>query len=155
VVPTYPVAQYGHVATGGDGIAGGFVYRGRALPALQGKYIFGDITTGRIWYADLKEMLAADDKDPATLAALHDVHIRWNAPADTPDAGAQNYPTMFPVVLTAYKSRGGADPDLPGTSTISGPGRADIRFAVDAAGELYILSKVDGMIRVVTGFVRR
>jgi len=155
VVPTYPVAQYGHVPTGGDGIAGGFVYRGRALPALQGKYIFGDITTGRIWYADLKEMLAADDKHPATLAALHDVHIRWNAPADTPDAGAQNYPTMFPVVLTAYKSRGGADPDLPGTSTISGPGRADIRFAVDAAGELYLLSKVDGMIRGVKGFVTR
>jgi len=52
-------------------------------------------------------------------------------------------------VLAAYKARGGTDPDLPGSSTVSGPGRADIRFAVDSAGELYILSKVDGMIRAV------
>ena len=58
---------------------------------------------------------------------------------------------MFPVVLGAYTTRGGTDADLPGHSTVSGPGRADIRFAVDAAGELYILSKADGMIRVVTG----
>ena len=58
---------------------------------------------------------------------------------------------MFPVVLAAYTARGGTDKDLPGRSTISGPGRADIRFAVDAAGELYILSKADGMIRAVTG----
>ena len=53
------------------------------------------------------------------------------------------------MVLTAYKARGGMDPDLPGQSTVSGPGRADIRFGVDAAGELYLLSKVDGMIRAV------
>jgi hypothetical protein len=151
VVPTYPVAQYGHTPDGGDGITGGFVYRGKAMPLLQGKYIFGDITTGRVWYAELKDLLAADDKNPATLAPLHEVHIRWDSPADKPDAGEQVYPTMFPVVLAAYKHRGGMDPDLPGTSTVSGPGRADIRFAVDAAGELYITSKSDGMIRTVVG----
>jgi hypothetical protein len=32
---------------------------------------------------------------------------------------------------------------------VSGPGRADIRFAADASGELYLLSKVDGMIRAL------
>ena len=151
IVPTYPVAQYGHTPDGGDGIAGGFVYRGRAIPLLQGKYIFGDITTGRVWYAELKDLLAADDKNPATLAPLHEVHIRWDSPSDKPDAGEQIYPTMFPVVLVAYKHRGGMDPDLPGTSTVSGPGRADIRFAVDAAGELYLTSKSDGVIRAVVG----
>ena len=31
-------------------------------------------------------------------------------------------------------------------------GRADIRFALDASGELYILSKSDGMIRAVVAF---
>jgi hypothetical protein len=56
---------------------------------------------------------------------------------------------MFPVVLAGYKHRGGMDPDLPGQSTVSGPGRADIRLAVDAAGELYLLSKVDGMVRAI------
>jgi hypothetical protein len=43
------------------------------------------------------------------------------------------------------------DPDLPGSSTVSGPGRADLRFAVDTAGELFILGKSDGMIRQVVG----
>jgi hypothetical protein len=148
IVPTYPVIEYPHTAAGGDAIAGGFVYRGKTVPALKGKFIFGDISTGRIWYADYKEMLAADDKDPATLAAVHDVHLRWKAPGEAAKT-PREYPSAFPVVLAAYKHRGGMDPDLPGQSTVSGPGRADIRLAVDAAGELYLLSKVDGMIRAV------
>jgi hypothetical protein len=151
VVPTYPVLEYPHTPAGGDAIAGGFVYRGKAVPALQGKYVFGDISTGRIWWADFKEMLAADDGNPRTLAALHEVHVRWNEPGDTAAATGRVYPSAFPVVLTAYKARGGADPDLPGTSTVSGPGRADIRLGIDAAGELYLMSKVDGMIRAVVG----
>ena len=40
--------------------ASGYVYNGKLIPELRGKYIFGDITTGRFWYADYKEMLAAD-----------------------------------------------------------------------------------------------
>ena len=154
VVPTYPVIEYAHTAAGGDAIAGGFVYRGKAVPALQGKYVFADISTGRIWYADYKEMLAADDRNPATLAALHDVHLRWVAPGEPAAAGGRLYPSAFPVVLAAYKARGGMDPDLPGTSTVSGPGRADVRFGVDSAGELYLLSKVDGMIRAVVAVAK-
>jgi hypothetical protein len=152
VTPTYPVLQYGHVPGGGDGIAGGFVYRGKKLPALAGKYIFADITTGRIWVADYKAMLAADDGKPETMAAFEEVQVRWTPPGVSAPGV---YPTMFPVVLAAYKARGGVDPDLPGTSTVSGPGRADIRLAVDGTGELLILSKVDGMIRTVTGFAAR
>ena len=30
-------------------MTGGYVYRGTAIPALQGYYIFGDYTTGRVW----------------------------------------------------------------------------------------------------------
>jgi glucose/arabinose dehydrogenase len=33
----------------GNSITGGFVYRGRSLPALAGTYLFGDWGTGRIW----------------------------------------------------------------------------------------------------------
>lgn len=147
VTPTYPVIAYRHAPGGGDAIAGGFVYRGRALPALRGKYIFGDISTGRIWYADYAEMLAADDGQAETLAQTHEVQVQWDSPGA--DAAKQPYPTMFPIVVTAYHARGGKDPDLPGGSVVSGSGRADIRLAVDAAGELYILSKSDGMIRAI------
>jgi glucose/arabinose dehydrogenase/mono/diheme cytochrome c family protein len=51
---TYPVAEYDHDE--GNSIAGGFVYTGD-IAALKGKYIFGDILRGRVFYvenADLK-----------------------------------------------------------------------------------------------------
>jgi hypothetical protein len=151
VVPTYPVIQYGHVPGGGDAIGSGFVYNGRAIPALRGKYVFTDITTGRIWYTDYKDMIAADDGRANTLAQIHEVKLLWDNPNDTPDAGKQLYDTMFPIAEAAYHARGGEDSDLPGRSTVSGQGRADARFSIDAAGELYLYSKTDGMIRAVVG----
>ena len=151
VAPTYPVIQYGHVPGGGDAIGSGFLYNGKAVPALRGKYVFTDITTGRIWYADYNEMLAADDGDPGTMAERHAVRILWDNPHDTPDAGKKVYDTMFPIAEVAYHFRGGKDPDLPGTSLVSGSGRADAQLAVDAAGELYIFTKTDGVLRAVIG----
>ena len=50
-----PVAEYGHA----DGVAviGGFIYRGTQIPALIGKYVFGDLQdpngTARLFYSDL------------------------------------------------------------------------------------------------------
>ena len=140
VAPLYPVIQYGHVPTGGDGIGSGYVYSGKALPKLRGKYVFSDLSTGRFWYADFGQMLAADDGDPKTLAQIHELTIRWKG---------QVYDTFIPIAEMTYQSRGGKDPDLPGRATVSGAKRADARFGVDAKGELYIYSKTDGMIRKV------
>ena len=28
---------------------GGFVYRGRAIPRLRGRYLYGDYCSGRVW----------------------------------------------------------------------------------------------------------
>ncbi|MCY3568085.1 MAG: PQQ-dependent sugar dehydrogenase [Chloroflexi bacterium] len=42
-----PVATYGHDE--GCSVTGGLVYRGEALPQLQGVYIFGDYCSGTIW----------------------------------------------------------------------------------------------------------
>jgi Glucose / Sorbosone dehydrogenase len=151
VAPTYPVIQYGHGTDGGDSIGSGFVYSGKAVPSLRGKYIFTDLTTGRIWYAEYKDMLAADDGKPGTLAAIHEVKVRWNDPNDSPDAGRQVYESMFPVVEAAYHARGGRSPHLPGRQELVKGGRADVRFAIDADGELYLYSKGDGVIRKVVG----
>jgi hypothetical protein len=132
------VLEYGHVPSGGDAIGSGYVYNGKAIPALRGKFIFTDISTGHVWYADYKDMLAADDGDPKTMAPMHAVKILWDK---------QVYDAMFPITEAAYHARGGKDPDLPGRGTVSGTGRSDVRFGIDAAGELYLLSKTDGMIR--------
>ena len=97
---------------------------------LQGTLVFGDITTGRIWYAQMKEVLAADDGNPLHLgAAARTRHTASNAVG-------RDFPK-------ARRPSGG----LPGRGAVAGPGRVDMRLAEDNAGELYVLTKGDGMIR--------
>ena len=151
VTPTYPVLRYGHASDGGDAIAGGFVYTGKRIPGLSGKFVTGDISTGHLWWADFDDMAAADDGVAKTMAALHPLRVWWDDPQDSPDRGRQLYRGMWPVVMSAYHARGGTDPDLPGTGAVSGPGRVDLRLAADRSGELYLLSKSDGVVRAVTG----
>jgi uncharacterized repeat protein (TIGR03806 family) len=43
-----PVAEYGH-SNGNVSITGGFVYRGTEIPGLQGRYVYADFASGRIW----------------------------------------------------------------------------------------------------------
>jgi len=134
VKPSYPVIAYQHVASGGDAVAGGFVYRGRRVPALKGRLLFGDITTGHVWYVEMADIRKADDGDPTTVAPMHEL-----------DADLRR------LVLETYHARGGKGEMLPGTAAVAGRGRVDLRFAEDDAGELYVLTKSDGMIRQVVG----
>lgn len=56
---TYPTLQYDHDE--GNAICGGYVYEGKLIPALKGKYVFGDIVKGRLFYAEESEMLAGNN----------------------------------------------------------------------------------------------
>jgi uncharacterized repeat protein (TIGR03806 family) len=47
-----PLLAYSHT-NGNKCIIGGFVYHGDVFPELQGAYIFGDLTSGRLWAATL------------------------------------------------------------------------------------------------------
>jgi hypothetical protein len=132
VKPTYAVIAYPHAPGGGDAIANGFVYRGRRIPALQGTLVFGDITMGRIWYAQMKDVLAADDGNPLTVAPLQELGTRLRALSEE-----------------TYKRRGGRGATLPGRGAVAGAGRVDLRLAEDNDGELYALTKGDGMIRAL------
>lgn len=51
---TMPVAEYQH-AEGASGVVGGYVYRGAALGSLVGRYLYGDIFSGRIWALDSQD----------------------------------------------------------------------------------------------------
>jgi glucose/arabinose dehydrogenase len=44
---TFPVATYTHAE--GCSVTGGVVYRGRAVPALVGWYMYSDYCSGRVW----------------------------------------------------------------------------------------------------------
>jgi glucose/arabinose dehydrogenase len=54
VAYTYPVAQYDHDE--GNAISGGFVYAGDRIPLLRGKYVFGDIMGGRVFFTEIGRM---------------------------------------------------------------------------------------------------
>jgi hypothetical protein len=114
-------------------------------------------------------MLAADDGDPSTLATIHSLDLIWDDPNDSPDGGAQTYATIHPIVPgsqpegallgplfqivdAGYHARGGSATNLPGGADVTAPfGRGDVRLAMDGAGELYLISKSDGVIRAIVG----
>lgn len=127
---TYPVAAYSHLPAAGSGpcddtgyaVIGGFVYRGK-LKALRGQYIFGDGVQGRVFHTD-----AAAMQRGGALAPVHQVTL-VNA------AGKEI--TMREI---------GSDPKV----LTAGVPRVDLRFGIDGAGELYVLSKSNGKIWKVT-----
>lgn len=106
---TYPAVQYRHDL--GRAITGGYVYRGRLIPALQGKYVFGDIASGRIFFTDAGRLVNGKAAGFAEIKLKH--------------LGRQK--TLLEI--------------------LDNDSRADLRFGLDAAGEIYVLTKRDGMIR--------
>ena len=103
----YPIAEYDHDE--GKAIAGGYAYSGSLISTLKGKYIFGDIVSGRLFFVNL------DDAKPAHPSRVYE----WQV--------------MYKGVLTSLHDL--CDND-----------RVDLRFGHDKNGEIYILTKTDGMI---------
>ncbi|HUQ67340.1 MAG TPA: PQQ-dependent sugar dehydrogenase [Flavitalea sp.] len=64
---TYPVAEYDHDE--GKAISGGYEYTGSAVKDLTGKYIFGDINNGRLFYVDVKDLKTG------SLATIREVQV--------------------------------------------------------------------------------
>lgn len=52
---TYPIIQTDHDDS--KALIGGYVYRGSEIPDLYGKYIFGDLVYGPLYYAEVKDMI--------------------------------------------------------------------------------------------------
>lgn len=172
VIPIYPAAVYSHWE--GDSIGSGFVYRGKLMPQIRGKFIFNDMTTGRIFYVDLAEMIATRGLRDHQ-AQIHELQILYKSPYDTASQTAVKR-RMFDVVAEAYSHKGGTpaqDRVLPGNAAATtgwrdpdhkqpkadadgvayGGGRADVRIAMGGDDEIYVLSKPDGMIRKMTAVV--
>jgi glucose/arabinose dehydrogenase len=111
----YPVAQYDHDE--GNAVGGGFVYRGQAIPELQGKFVFAEFPRGRLLAFD------ADALDAEQTAEITEIRLvigdREQALADV--AGFPN--------------------------TYGRGDRVGLRLGIDSAGELYLLTKGDGWVR--------
>jgi hypothetical protein len=172
VAPVYAAAVYSH--TDGDSIGSGFVYRGKLMPQMRGKYIFNDMTTGRIFYTDLAEMIATRGERNRQVR-IHELQIVYKSPSGAPGQAAMKR-RMFDIIAETYKQKGGTPAPgrlLPGAGGATtgwsdpehlhpkadpegvpyGGGRADVRIAMGGDGEIYVLSKSDGMIRKMTAVV--
>jgi glucose/arabinose dehydrogenase len=56
-----PVVVYDH-SGGGCSVTGGYVYRGRAVPAARGRYFYGDYCNGNIWSFRISGGRAVDNR---------------------------------------------------------------------------------------------
>src|SRR5919199_3753645 len=66
----FPVHVYSH-ANGACSVTGGYVYRGRAVPAAVGRYFFGDYCNGVVWSLRIANGAATDvRREPVTLRNL-------------------------------------------------------------------------------------
>jgi glucose/sorbosone dehydrogenase len=123
---TYPVAMYDH--NEGQAVSGGFAYAGR-IPALRGKFIFGDVARGRVFAADLAAMKKADDGIPETVAPVEEIQLYIRS-----KDGNRTYVSFRDLVEAA---NGATVP------------RADLHISRSRDGELFLTSRQDGMIRML------
>ena len=123
---TYPVVIYDH--NDGQAVTGGFAYHGR-IPALRGKFVFGDIVRGRLFVTDLAAMKAADDGIPQTVAPIEEIQLYVRDAS-----GNRTYVTLRELEEAAMGA------------TIT---RADLQISRSGDGELFITSRQDGMIRML------
>jgi hypothetical protein len=123
---TYPVAMYDH----GEGVAisAGFAYRGR-IPALRGKFVFGDVNRGRLFASDLAAMKAADDGIPETVAPVEEIQL-YVREGD----GTRRNVTLKELVEKTL-----------GASVM----RVDLHISRTRDGELFVTSRQDGTIRML------
>jgi len=123
---SYPVAVYDHDE--GRAVTDGFAYHGR-IAALRGKFVFGDIQSGRMFAADLAAMKKADDGIPQTVAPIEEIQLYVRA------ADGKRVDVTFRDLID--ETMGAKMP------------RADLHISRSRDGELFLTSRQDGMIRLL------
>ena len=122
----YPVAMYDHDE--GRSVTDGFPYHGR-IAALRGKFVFGDIQRGRLFASDLAELKKADDGIPQTTARIEEIQLYVR------DSSGGRANVTFQELID---------------KTMGMPiSRADLHISKTRAGELLIMSRQDGTIRML------
>ena len=122
---TYPVAIYDHDE--GASVTDGFTYHGR-IPALRGKFVFGDIQRGRVFAADVAALKKADDGIPQTVAPIEEIQLYTTANGARTNVSLQE---LIDKTMGAKISR------------------ADLHIGRSKDGELFITSRQDGWIRML------
>jgi hypothetical protein len=122
---TYPIAEYDHrdpILQGQVAVTGLIVYRGSAVPALRDLIVFGDNPSGEIF------AVSADGPPDGGQDAVRRVML---------NTGGANR-TLLQLIQAKNVEQG-----RPPAS------RADLRFGAGPDGQVYLLNKQDGVVRMV------
>jgi hypothetical protein len=122
---TYPVAEYGQLdplLQTQSAVTGVHVYRNTAIPQLTNLLLFGDFPSGEIFYLQA-DKLPGGGQDGIRRILLND--------------GGE--PKTF---LKVIQEKNGKQGRMPAT-------RADLRFGTGPDGQVLLLNKHDGMIRLL------
>ena len=117
---TYPIAEYDH--SEGSAVTAGFVVRRGIVPQLEGKFLFSDFPSGRVFFID------ADTLPNGGQSPLTELRLRLN--------GVEM--TFLQMVNQERATQG-----------LGAVGRTDLRFGTDQGGNIYLFNKHDGTIRLL------
>ena len=122
---TFPIAEYGHldpVLQPRSAITGGLVYRFGLIEKLEGLVLFGELLSGEIFYIE------ADDLPSGGQESIRRIMLN--------DQGELK--TFLQIIQEKNIEQG-----KPPTE------RADLRFGTGSDGQIFLLNKHDGIIRVL------
>lgn len=132
-----PILEYDHTNTADDipttiaqrAVTVGEVARNSGIEALDGNLLFGDFPTGMIFYASVDPAIPAEGSGQDPIAQLQMI-----------DSDGNNV-QLRDLINQARANR---------PSPLGASNRSDLRFSLGTAGEVYILNKHDGVVRVLT-----
>lgn len=122
---TYPIVEVGHrdpLLSSRSALTISGVYRGTDIPALSNRLIFGEVVSGEVFYVNAEKLPAGGQGD------VRRILVR--------DGGM---PRRFLEVVRAEAARQGT-PE---------PQRVDLRFGRGPRGQIFLLNKGDGVIRLL------
>jgi hypothetical protein len=126
---TYPIAEWGQLdpimlPNTSSASVGVLVYRSTEVPQLNGRLLFGDMPSGEMFH------VSADQLPSGGQDAIRRVLFR-TTPGEEP--------RTFLQIIQAQNTARGKPPAA----------RADMRFDMTNAGQVFVLNKADGVIRVI------
>ncbi len=105
-----PVIDYGHNL--GASVTGGYVYRGSALPSLQGAYLYADFISGRVWALVWEGSALVYNAQVASVT---------NPSSFGEDEAGELYVCSFDGGIYRFEEAGGGPPDtIPATLSQTG-----------------------------------
>jgi glucose/arabinose dehydrogenase len=122
---TYPIAEYDHrdpILQNRAAVTGVVVYRSGNIAALRNRILFGDVPSGEIFH------VSADNPPRGGHAEIRRVLLNHNG-----------QPKTLLELIQEKNTQQGKQPAA----------RADLRFGIGPDGQVFLLNKADGIVRLL------